>query len=115
MKASPLRIRQGYMSGAFVWVGLLIMIGAITVLSGIVSLARSLQRRRPDPAWKPAGRIQKYTGYDQEKAVASKRRALKLEQSSRKLAAERSKPGSERVRPAPDTNVVRIEKKRQNW
>lgn len=112
------------MSGAFVWAGLLIVVGAITVLSGIVSIARRLQRQGPDPAWKATTPIQKYTGYDQDKAIASKRRAAKLEETTRKIAAERSRPRSQREPREPRTpreptatgatssNVVQIEKKR---
>lgn len=96
--------------GSFVAIGVLIMIGGVVGLSAVAGLVRAWQRRQPDPAWKPAVPVQKFTGYDQEKAVASKRRALELEKSKRRLAAQRGVPQPEP--PSEGRKVLRIDKKR---
>jgi hypothetical protein len=93
-------------------VSLLMVIGGIGLLSGIAGVIRMLDRRRPDPAWKPRTPIQKFTGYDQEKAVAAKQRALELEHSKRKLADLRARPRAEDgVGGGP--RLLRLDKKRR--
>lgn len=79
-------------------------------MSAVAGLLRAWQRRQPDPAWKAAPPVQKYTGYDQNKAVAAKQRALELEKSKRRLSAMRSQPQSEP--PSDPRKVLRIDKKR---
>ena len=101
------------MSGTFWTVGLLVVVGGITLLSGIAGAVRAWERRRPDPAWQPKTPVQKFSGYDQEKAVAAKHRALELEKSARKLAAKRSEPRGDRDDGDP-RKVLRLEKKRRN-
>ncbi len=99
------------MSGTFVTVGLLVVVGGIGVLGGLVGLMRAIERRRPDPAWTPRTPIQKFTGYDQDKAIAAKRRALELEHSKRKLADQRGHPRAD----APGgPRLVRLDKKRRS-
>ena len=100
------------MTRTFVTVGLLLVVGGIGVLSGIAGVVRALERRRPDPAWQPRHPIQKFTGYDQDKAIAAKRRALELEHSKRKLADLRGRPRTEMDGPGP--RVVRMERKRRS-
>ena len=96
------------MSAPFL-IGLLLVAGGITALSAFAGLVRAWDRRRPDPAWKPRTPVQKFTGYDQDKAVAAKHRANELEKSVRKLAATRSRPRTESE--GNGRNVIRIEKK----
>jgi hypothetical protein len=97
-------------SGSFFAIGVLVVIGGIVGLSAFAGAVRAWQRRRPDPAWKAAPPVQKFTCYDQDKAVAAKRRALELEKSKRRLAAQRSEPQSDP--PTGGQKVLRIEKKR---
>jgi hypothetical protein len=94
----------------FFAVGVLVVIGGVVGLSALAGMLRAWQRRQPDPAWKPAAPVQKYSGYDQDKAVAAKRRALELEKSKRRLAAMRSVPQSDT--PSDGQKVFRIDKKR---
>jgi hypothetical protein len=96
--------------GSFFAIGILVVIGGVVGLSAVAGLVRAWQRRRPDPAWKAAPPVQKFTGYDQEKAIAAKRRALELEKSKRRLAAERSQPQADP--PTGGQKVLRIDKKR---
>jgi hypothetical protein len=93
-------------------VSLLMVIGGIGLLSAIAGFVRMVERRRPDPAWKPRTPIQKFTGYDQDKAVAAKQRALELEHSKRKLADMRARPRSE-DQAGGGPRLVRLEKKRR--
>jgi hypothetical protein len=96
--------------GSFFAFGVLLVIGGVVGLSAVAGLVRAWQRRQPDPAWKAAPPVQKFTGYDQEKAVAAKRRALEVEKSKRRLAAMRSQPQSDP--PTGGHKVLRIDKKR---
>ena len=96
--------------GSFFAIGVLVVIGGVVGLSAVAGFVRAWQRNRPDPAWKAAAPVQKYTGYDQDKAVAGKRRALEIEKSKRRLAAQRSQPQSDP--PTGGHKVLRIEKKR---
>ncbi len=104
-----MRTLTGYMAGTFFGVGVLLVIGGIVGLSALAAGLRAWQRRQPDPAWQAQNRVQKFTGYDQEKAVAAKHRALELEKSTRKLAAARAVP-HESLRE--NRTVVRMDKKR---
>jgi hypothetical protein len=86
--------------------------GGLVVLGAIAGAVRAWQRRHPDPAWHAAVRIQKYKGYDQDKAIAARHRALDLETASRKLAAQRSRPAPAGHAPR-HGNVVGIDKARR--
>ena len=103
------------MAGTFFGIGVLLVIGGIVGLSALAAGVRAWQRRQPDPAWQAQNRIQKFTGYDQEKAVSAKHRALELEKSTRKLAAARSQPRPEphdRLRDS--RTVVRMDNKKRD-
>ena len=96
---------------------LLIGLAALVVVAGVLlggsALAvRAWQRRHPDPAWHVRAPVQKFTGFDQEKAVTAKRLALDVEKSKRKLAATRSAP-TPAERDSRHSKVVRIEKIRR--
>lgn len=98
----------------------LIGLGALFAIAGFLVIAvgvtaagvRAWQRRHPDPAWRERVPVQKFKGYDQDKAVTAKHRALEIEASKRKLAAMRSEPRGVERGPRPAT-VVRIEKARR--
>jgi hypothetical protein len=98
--------------------GVLILLAVIfAVLLGVAAVAvRSWERRRPDPAWRGQTPVQKFSGYDQDKGLMARRRALELEKSKRRLAARRSAaaPAPERdPRDSDQTKVVRLENARR--
>ena len=65
----------------------------------IVSLRAFLRRwtQKDDDAWKPTGIIQKFSGYDQGKAVQAARRAKELDLKRRDLAQQRAGLGTSAV------------------